>query len=106
MSTELMKLKYVLTNIDTFQWTFSLYSDRSSPFSLETDCLVYDPNDVESDEDELPKVVIELGLSDTLGIQDIQSIVENAKLQKPNASVGDLLSAFVFYMENDAFINC
>lgn len=54
---------------------------------------------------ELPKVVIELGLSDTLGIQDIQSIVENAKLQKPNASVGDLLSAFVFYMENDAFIN-
>ncbi|MDM8295772.1 hypothetical protein QUW58_11250 [Enterocloster aldenensis] len=40
-----------------------------------------------------------------LGISDIKDIVDNAYLQKENCSLNELIKAFIFYYNNDAFIN-
>jgi hypothetical protein len=58
----------------------------------------------EDDADEAPRYSINNNLIYTLSIQDIQGIVENAYEQKSNCDVKDLIEAFLYYFDNDAFI--
>ena len=52
----------------------------------DTEGVVLDPDDVEDDEDNLPKYAKDHGLTYALSIQDIKGIVENAREQKKEPS--------------------
>ena len=47
---------------------------------------------------------IENGLSYALDVQLIQAIVQNISEQKKDVTDEDLLEAFVYYYDNDAYI--
>jgi len=104
MSSDFVLLKHVLEQVESFPWTHALYADRTVPWSLQTKCLVHDPDDVASDDDDLPEIVVAAEMQDVLEIQDVKDIVANAKAQRPDVTLDELLQAFVFYIERDAFI--
>lgn len=98
------KLSYVLENIDEFHWSDALFLPEDEVWNLDTKGLICDPNDVENESDEVPQVAKEHNLIDALSIQDIQDIVYNAKQQKENVSIDELLEAYLYYYDNDAFV--
>ncbi|KUI96673.1 MULTISPECIES: DUF7716 domain-containing protein [Vibrio] len=100
------KLRDVLSNSENIDWRLALYLPKDvSSWSLDTLVIIEDPDDVDSDdEDEDPIAVKDAGYRYVLGIQTIQSIVNNLKMQKNNIRDGDLFKAFIYYFENDAFI--
>lgn len=98
------QLLEVLNNADKFSWKLGLYLPKGEAWGPETRCLVWDVEDSD-DPDTDPARATENGLSFTLFLQDIQSIRENARQQRSNVSLEDLLSAFQYYYENDAFID-
>lgn len=66
--------------------------------------MVLDPDDVEDDVVDLPKEAIDNNLMYVLSMQMIQSIVKSAKEQRTEVSEEDLVEAFLFYYDNDAYI--
>jgi len=98
------KLSFVLENIDDFKWSDALYLPEDEVWDVDTEGLICDPNDVEDEDDEVPLAAKERNLIYALSIQDIQDIVYNAKQQKDNAFADDLLEAYLYYYDNDAFI--
>lgn len=66
--------------------------------------MVLDPDDVEDDEDDVPREAKEKHLMYALSIQTIQSIVSNLKQQMHDISENDLVEAFLYYYNNDAYI--
>ena len=66
--------------------------------------MVLDPDDVEDDVVDLPKEAIDNNLMYVLSMQMIQSIVKIAKEQRTEVSEEDLVEAFLFYYDNDAYI--
>ena len=103
MTTDL-KLQDILSSPETLHWAHGLYMPRDSEWDLETPCLVWDVDDCEADSDE-PKEAVDRGFKYVLGIQAVQGIVQNARTQLPRASSTDLLNAFIYYFEHDAFID-
>ena len=63
---------------------------------VDTMCMILDPNDVEDDDDEAPKIALD--------VQTIQSIVQNISEQKRDYTDEELLEAFLYYYDNDAYI--
>ncbi len=101
---QMTTIKDVLVNAPHLLWSDSLFLPDNLTWELETKVIVWDPDDVELEEDEIPKIAKELGLHSSLGIQDIQSIVRNAKEQVEDCSIERLFEAFLYYYDNDAFI--
>ncbi|WP_147375511.1 DUF7716 domain-containing protein [Jiangella rhizosphaerae] len=93
----------MLRQADGLRWDHALYAPGGRPYSEETPVLVWDVDDV-SDDTDLPAEAIALGYDYVLGIQDVQGIVQNARQQRPDTTSADLLAAFHFYLDNDAFI--
>ncbi|MBP3351512.1 MAG: hypothetical protein J6L65_03820 [Lachnospiraceae bacterium] len=98
------KLSYILENINDFKWSDALFLPKEEVWELDTEGLIWDPDDVEDESDEVPKAAMDLGLIYALSIQDIQDIVYNAKQQKENVSADDLLEAYLYYYDNDAYV--
>ena len=98
------KLSYILENINGFKWSDALFLPEEEVWELDTEGLIWDPDDVEDESDEVPKAAMDLGLIHALSIQNIQDIVYNAKQQKESASADDLLEAYLYYYDNDAYI--
>ena len=63
---------------------------------VDTMCMILDPNDVEDDDDEAPKIALD--------VQTIQSIVQNISEQKRVYTDEELLEAFLYYYDNDTYI--
>ena len=99
------ELIFILNNMETFKWSDALFLPENEVWDKHTKGLIQDPDDIENDEDELPKAAIENHFIYTLSIQSIQLIVENAKRQKQNISDDDLLEAFLFYYDHDAYMD-
>lgn len=96
-------LANVLARIDTFQErTHGLYVQGKPPLNVRTRTIVLE-RDIYSDE--LPEFARRHGLSETLSISVAQDIVGNARLQKAEATPAELVEAFNFYWEHDAFIH-
>jgi hypothetical protein len=53
----------------------------------------------------LPQIALQNGLESALNVAQFQDIVENARQQRPGASVAQLVEAFLFYFDRDAFID-
>ena len=96
-----MTLRDIFHGPVQFPWNHVLYLPREEEITLDTECLVLDPNDVESEHD-VPSPA--MGLVEGLGIQDVRAIQENARLQGKTPTDTEMLRAFVYYLENDAFI--
>jgi hypothetical protein len=99
MSGILVTLQEVLANSCSFSWRDALYVFPGKPWSLQTNCIIHDVDDVEDDKSDLPNVVIEHGFEYVCGMQAVQSIVDNAKMQITAPSEEDYLAAFLFYQE-------
>jgi len=80
---------------DKHSWTL----DTMGVFSLDAQ------NFTPESDDFLPKQVKEEGWIEVLDGGTIEEIVANAKAQLGEPSLYDLFRAFIFYYENDAFIN-
>ena len=101
---QMITIKDVLMGAANLLWSDSLFLPEGKKWGLETKGLVWDPDDVDSDEDEVPRIAEENGLLCHIGIQAIQQVVDNARQQLRNCSVEQLFDAFLYYYDNDAFI--
>lgn len=101
----LIELENLLKKVNEFNWSDSLYLPEDDVWSLTTKGLVLDPDDVEDDDDEVPKLAKEHDMIDALSIQTIQGIVKNAYEQKSDCTVEELLEAYLYYFDHDAYID-
>ncbi|MBW8185433.1 DUF7716 domain-containing protein [Shewanella nanhaiensis] len=103
--TEAKNLGDILYNCDDIDWDLALYLGSNDSFNLNMEVIIHDPDDVEDDEDDNPKVVEEKNYMYILSIQDIQSIKDNLEQQTNRiATREELLLAFEYYYRNDAFM--
>jgi hypothetical protein len=58
-----------------------------------------------ADEPEVPEVAARNGLSRALQVAQVRDIVDNARQQRPGAGAAELVAAFLFYYDRDAFID-
>lgn len=99
-----MTLAKVLESADELPWNEALYLPASRDWTLESPAMVWDPDDVADDEQEVPEVVKERGMVYVLGVSSVQDIISNARQQKANCSTGDKFDALMYYVRHDAFI--
>lgn len=97
---KIIKFRNVLLYSEKFELSDALLLIRDN----NSECTVLDPDDVENDIDEEPKFAAENNMKYALSMQDLQGIVDNAYHQNPNCKENDLLQAFLFYYDHDAFI--
>ena len=98
------KLSFILKSIEEFKWSEALFLPEDEVWEKDTEGMVLDPDDIEDDEDEVPREAKEKHLIYALSIQTIQSIVKNLQQQNHNISEDDLVEAFLYYYDNDAYI--
>ena len=106
--------KYIKESPEEISWYFKKYwifwmvqsvvLTEDEIWYVDTMCMILDPNDVEGDDDEAPKIALENGVSYALDVQTIQSIVQNISEQKRIYTDEELLEAFLYYYDNDAYI--
>lgn len=101
---EFIDLRKVLSNIKEYNWSDALYLPEDETWDLETKAAIIDPDDVEDDSDEVPLFAKQNDLMYALDIQTIKGIINNALMQKNDCTHSDLLEAFLYYYDNDAFI--
>ena len=101
---EILELVYVLEHIKEFNWSDALFLPENEIWNLKTKCMILDPDDVEDYGEDVPKIAKEKKLIYTLSIQTIQAIYKNAYEQKNDCSGEDLMEAYLYYYDNDAYI--
>ncbi|OMG72256.1 DUF7716 domain-containing protein [Burkholderia ubonensis] len=74
-----------------------------APWTLDT-VGAFAPDTTDPDEDTVPDIAKQPGWRITLNSATIEDIVINAHEQVDDPSILQLFDAFVFYVENDAFI--
>jgi hypothetical protein len=104
MST-MVSLSEVLEHIEELDWQLALFLNPEEEWTLLTPCAILDPDDVEDDEDEEPLYAQENGLTYALDVNRVKGIVRNARGQKSNCTADDLLQAFLFYYDHDAYLD-
>ena len=115
---EIYMLAEVLTSIQEFPWDSDLFLDKNRNWHGKSQCAVIriDIDEVDPEDEDAahnPEFARQHGLAYALNIADVQDIVSNAKQQDPkNAKQQDpkvdeetLVKAFLFYHDNDAFID-
>jgi hypothetical protein len=100
----LKTLGEVLSSTDHLPLDAELFLPFDEGWGPDTRCAV-EPVDPYADEPEVPELAALNGLGRTLQIAQVQDIVSNARQQRPGASVAELISAFLFYYDRDAFID-
>lgn len=101
---QLIALGKILTNIEQFEWSDALFLPEDEAWDLDTKGAIIDPDDIENDSDEMPEFARENNLVYALDIQTIKGITKNAFVQKNECTDKDLIEAFLYYYDNDAFI--
>ena len=96
------RIRDVFEQINQLPWNYVVYLPAGPP-ALDTECIVLDPDDIGPNH-EAPVDAVDLGFEEGLGIDDIRSIKENAQFQGKKPTEIEMLQAFAYYLENDAFI--
>lgn len=99
-----MPLVDVLRRANDLAWTDALYVEPGVELSLSLPVIIHDVDDVDEVTD-LPHEVSALGWDYLLDVQTVQSVVANARAQRPRATEVELLDALRHYMRRDAFID-
>jgi hypothetical protein len=98
-----LQLSDVLSNPTPYPGGLSLFILESQEWGLDTPCVMHGMNEID-DPDEVA-VVGGKRFQHALPIATIQEIVTNARMQVPNATPDTLLKAFLYYYDNDGFID-
>jgi len=101
-------LKEILLSIEGHSALAWVYLPADKNWNLDSPSAVLESEEVPPElEDEpdagVPEFAKQNGLIQALPVTTVQDIVSNAKAQKPDATVVDLLKAFEFYYRHDAF---
>lgn len=83
--TQKRTIRDIFAHLEELPWQYMLYLPRGV-LSLDTEGILLDPDDVSPDQD-LPDEAVDLGFEETLGVDDIRSIQENARLQGKRPSM-------------------
>lgn len=102
---QIVTIKDALINAPDLLWSDSLFLPDTLTWELETTGVICDPDEVESEDEEIPQIAKEMGLPLSIGVQDIQQVVDNARQQVEDCSIQQLFEAFLYYYDNDAFID-
>jgi len=81
----------------------SLFLPLDVSWSAATPCAILDTDYL--DEPDQHPIAIEQGFRDVIGTNEVQDIVINVREQLGAATMEQLLHAFLFYIDNDAFID-
>lgn len=102
--TQVTKKRCVLGSILESPENFigRLHMSFDESWSLESECLVVGSDD--PDDDAPDKAAAALGFDYVMGMDVVQSIVANAREQKPRATADELLAAFLHYYDRDAYV--
>ena len=101
---EFTTLGEVLSVADRLPLDADLFMPFDEVWKSETRCAV-EVVDRYADEPVIPDVALQSGLERVLQVAQVQDIVDNARQQMPGASVKELVEAFLFYYDRDAFID-
>ena len=96
------QLRDVLRDPKSFDIDLALFADRPA-LSLESDCLLLDPDDVE-DIDDVPDAARAAGYAYVLSMNDVDSIIDNLVDQVADPSDELRFAALQFYLARDAYI--
>lgn len=103
---KLETLESVLSNIESQPWDFALYMPHGVPWRKNTPCAVLNPDDANDESaPDRPVFALDNELHYALGIELLQSIIENATAQRPQATASEWVDAFIYYYDNDAYID-
>jgi hypothetical protein len=91
----------VLKKAGSYHWRHSLYGEPRPPWKSDTRCVVLE-RDVYSEEP--PPFAQAHSLRRILSVQQVQDIVENARMQLPAPTLEQLVEAFNYYFARDAFL--
>ncbi|MBV9849130.1 MAG: hypothetical protein JO250_05515 [Armatimonadetes bacterium] len=100
---QIMKLSEVLLSAERLLWQLELFLPADRRWTEDTQGALLDTEDEEDPDN--PEFAKAHSLVCTLGMSQVQEIISNARQQELNADIGKLLRAFLFYYENDAFID-
>lgn len=100
-----VKLGYFLINSIDYDWRTALYLPKEREhWDLETIAIVANPDDFEEyDDTDNPIDMSNIGYTYVLLSDDVTSIFEYYNNGKDNYTESDIFTAFLFYLENDAF---
>lgn len=101
--SEVLSLGDVLLRAEQLPWTHALYSARGARHDADLAVLVHHI-DVDDDDTDLPAEAMLRGWDYVLSVPDVRDTVSNARDQRPNASLDELLVAFRHCFERDAFV--
>jgi len=77
----------------------------SQPWTLETIGTFFDlDKNNKSQHDQTPEDIKSKKLTLTLDSDLIEDVISNARAQRPNVTTNELLAAFTYYCDNDAFL--
>jgi hypothetical protein len=100
-------LSGILAHAHNFPWDGDLFIPKDGDWNNDTKGMVVridiDDLDDGNDFDDLP-IVKHYNLRYVLSMAAVQTIVSNAESQKPAINEDQLLQAFLFYFDHDAFI--
>jgi hypothetical protein len=94
-------LGHVLSQPESFDLSHSLFLPETEVWANDTECLVL----AQSDVDGLPEEARVRQLVYAIGIAQIVDVFANLKTVRSSPTAGDVLKAFLFYYDNDAFIS-
>jgi hypothetical protein len=100
MRGQLTMLEAVLTDSGQRMFDRCLYLNFDDVWNLTSRAAVLDDSDVGG----TPEFAVENGLSYVLGTNELIDIIENARQQIREPSPSQLLEAFLFYYDQDAFV--
>ncbi len=97
---ELTNLGELLSQQTRYSSGGFVYLPMDEVWQLPTECAVLSQSDI----DEVPGFALQHGLSYALETASVHDIVSNARAQIKEPTLGQLLEAFLFYYDHDAFI--
>jgi hypothetical protein len=101
MTNQLTNLSELLTKSEQIDPKRFVYLPMDEPWSLSTKCALLECSDIDGN----PEFAEEHGLEYAIGADAIQSVAHNLKAQVPNPTERQLLEAFLFYYDNDAYLS-
>lgn len=104
-----MKLEDLLKSVSSLPTRAWLYLPKDGNWGPESDACVFESEEVPPEQEldsnaGIPEFARKRGLVQAVPVTVLQDIVSNALLQKPGATNEDLLDAFHYYYQHDAFI--
>ena len=100
----LITLREALSLADSSPDDAALFLPLGEAWSLDTACALSETDPYE-DSEAPPKLAQDHGLGYALSVPQLQDIVSNARQQLAEPTAEQLLAAFLFYYDRDAFID-